>query len=323
MDTPEIIDIANITPGLKYQVIFKKFDVLRPKNAMIVTDDHEPSQLYPPLLARHGAAAFQWKMLENGPAIWSVEIIKNEISYQEETLGKIISEDYRKAHVLRSLNIDFSFAGYKTLRQACGENGLPYEKVFSQLAKINAIVPEKETNYISWDIAFLINYIIEFHHRFINTQTRFITELAHKVAESDRVRHPEIKQIADLFSSTGRLLELKSAHEQAMLFPYIIQLNTACKTEVKISAADFGPIASLLYPLQADSAKVAENLKQIRLLTNGYIAPAYTSSTCPILYKLLAEYEADAVLHFHLKNNILFPKAQEMEDLLWGKQMIY
>ncbi|MGN8068859.1 DUF542 domain-containing protein [Mucilaginibacter sp. 22184] len=322
MDIPEIINISTVTPGLKHLVFFEKFDALRPKNAMIVTDDRDPSPLYSLLLAKRGRA-FQWKLVENGPAIWSVEIIKNKISDNEKTLVRIISEDYRKAQVLRSLNIDFSFDGYKTLREACEEKGLSYEKVSRQLAEVSHITPEKGTNYAGWDIAFLINYIIQFHHQFINSQTRFITELAYKVADSERVRYPEIKQIADLFSSMGRLLELKGADEEAILFSYIIQLNVAYKTRVKIRAADFGSIANFLYPLGAENAKVAENFKQIRLLTNDYTAPAYTSSTCSILYKLLAEYEDDAILHFHLENNILFPKADEMEGLLRGKQMIY
>jgi regulator of cell morphogenesis and NO signaling len=322
MDTPEIIDITVIGPRLKHPVILEKFDALRPENAMVIVDDHDPGLLYYLLLTKRGRA-FQWKVSENGPAIWRIEIIKKATSSDGETIGMIVSGDYRKAQVLKSLDIDFSCSGNKTIEQACEEKGLSYEDVQLQLAEIDSVAPEKETNYLNWDIAFLTNYIIEFHHRFVNTQTRFITELAHKVAESDRVRHPEIKQVADLFANTGRTLELKGAKEETVLFPYITELNTAYKNGTKIKEAAFGYISELLYLMQTDCEKVAEDFRLIRQLTNGYVAPAYTSNTCAILYKLLAAYEEDMHLHLHLENNILFPKALEMEDLLRAKQLIF
>lgn len=322
MDTPEIIDITAIEPGLKHPVIFEKFDALRPENAMIIIDDHEPGPLFHLLLNKRGKA-FQWKVPENGPAIWRIEIIKKAISSDGDTIGKIVSREYRKAQVFKSLDIDFSCSGNKTIKQACEEKGLSDEEVWLQLAEIDSVAPEKEANYLSWDIAFLTNYIIEFHHRFVSTQTRFITELAYKVAESDRVRNPEIKQVADLFANTGKTLELKGAEEETILFPYLTMLNTAYKSGAKIKEADFGHISELLYLMQADSGKVAEDFRLIRQLTNGYVAPIYTSNTCSILYKLLAAYEEDMHLHLHLENNILFPKALEMEELLRAKQLIF
>jgi regulator of cell morphogenesis and NO signaling len=55
-------------------------------------------------------------------------------------------------------------------------------------------------------------------------------------------------------------------------------------------------------------------VKQIRELTSGYIAPANTSNSFNALYKALREFEIDLHQHVHLENNVLFPRAVEMES---------
>ncbi|SDP97026.1 regulator of cell morphogenesis and NO signaling [Mucilaginibacter sp. OK268] len=315
MDTHEIIDVRAIEPGLRHAAIFEKFDSLNPGRVLVIRDDHDPGSFYDDLQAKRGAA-FQWETLKNGPLIWQIKVIKKDTNEDQETIGSIVSLDYRKARVLKSLDIDFICNGNRTLQQACDEKKLPYIDVRQLLFKTDSVEPDKGTNYSNWDLAFLTKYIIEFHHRFVSMQTGFITSLAYKAAESDRVHHPEIKRVADLFAGTGRTLELKGIKEERTWFPYITALCAAYKNETTIREADFGPVSGFLHLTQAEGRKVLEDFRLIRQQTNDYTAPAYTSNACAILYKLLAAYEEDIYLHLHLENNILFPKAIEMEALM-------
>jgi regulator of cell morphogenesis and NO signaling len=56
-----------------------------------------------------------------------------------------------------------------------------------------------------------------------------------------------------------------------------------------------------------------ELVKQIRSLTADYTAPADACASSKALYEALKEFEADLHQHVHLENNILFPRAVEME----------
>jgi regulator of cell morphogenesis and NO signaling len=49
------------------------------------------------------------------------------------------------------------------------------------------------------------------------------------------------------------------------------------------------------------------------MLSNKYTPPADGCNTYRVTYALLNEFEEDLHLHIHLENNILFPKAIEME----------
>jgi len=54
-------------------------------------------------------------------------------------------------------------------------------------------------------------------------------------------------------------------------------------------------------------------LRAMRQASGGYAAPPDACISFQTLYRALAEFEADLHRHIHLENNILFPRAVEME----------
>ena len=51
-------------------------------------------------------------------------------------------------------------------------------------------------------------------------------------------------------------------------------------------------------------------------LSGGYVAPADGCTTYELVYRELAEFDHDLRTHVHLENNILFPRAVELEQKL-------
>jgi regulator of cell morphogenesis and NO signaling len=321
MKLPENLDLTVIEARLKYPAIAEKFEALRPGHAMVINNNDDSRSLYDQLIAERGQT-LRWEPLENGPEKWQIKIMKNPGNNDEETIGKIISRDYRKSRALNIFDIDFSSGGNRTLGQAFEGKEQFMADVLLQWKTIDQLAPEKGMTFLNWDMAFLTRYIIQIHHQFVSTQTRFITELALKVADSNSSRNPEIKKVADLFAHAGKMLEIKGQQEEKTLFPYIIPLSETSTGGTTLKAADFGQVSVPISLIQIESERVVADLRQIRKLTNNYVAPAYSSSTCPILYKLLAAYEADAHLHLHLENNILFPNAIKTENSLRSKNQI-
>jgi regulator of cell morphogenesis and NO signaling len=321
MEKPESLDLTAVEPLLWHPAILARCDALRPGQQLIVNTDVEARPLYHLLNLERGKN-FSWTPLETGPERWITRIVKGYHHQEAQTLARIISQDYRKAAALKNLGIDFSCAGHTTLDQAFEGKETNLKDVMQEWATIDGLIPEKEMDFLGWNMTFLTKYIIQLHHGFVSTQTKFISELAFKVADSNRSRNPEIGTVADLFAKTGRSMEQITQKEEKELFPYILSLSDAETRGHEIKAANFAHIAVPIAFLQAESEKISAALRQIRELTNHYIAPRYSSSTCPILYKLLAAYEEDALLHLHLENNILYPKAVEAEHLLRSKQQL-
>jgi regulator of cell morphogenesis and NO signaling len=55
------------------------------------------------------------------------------------------------------------------------------------------------------------------------------------------------------------------------------------------------------------------NRDEIRKISNNYQLPEDACASYSFLFKTLDEFENDLHIHVHLENNILFPKALEME----------
>ncbi len=56
-----------------------------------------------------------------------------------------------------------------------------------------------------------------------------------------------------------------------------------------------------------------ERFEKIRQLSDNFKIPTDGCNTYEITYRTLQEFEKDLHKHVHLENNILFPKATELE----------
>jgi regulator of cell morphogenesis and NO signaling len=144
----------------------------------------------------------------------------------------------------------------------------------------------------------------------------FISELANKVASVHGDRHPEVIKVAEIFSQIAKDLSLHLMKEENILFPFVKQLTEAARNGQKVSLAPFGTVNNPTQVMEMEHEQAGEDLGAIREVTNGYSLPADACTSFTILYKKLQEFENDLFTHVHLENNILFPKAIQLEKEL-------
>ena len=72
------------------------------------------------------------------------------------------------------------------------------------------------------------------------------------------------------------------------------------------------PIAMMKHEHETEG----DRFQKIRTLCNDYVAPEDACNTYRVTFSLLKEFEEDLHLHIHLENNILFPRAIEMEQFI-------
>lgn len=312
MEKTSILDVTVIEPRLKHPTIFEKYDDLNPGEAFIIHNDHDPKPLYYQLLAERGQT-FEWDYLTSGPLVWEVKISKKTLQANEETIGEMVTKDYRKAQVFKKFGIDFCCGGKKTVTEVCDKKGLDKALVLKELESLSGKVETGANDYLKWDIGFLADYIKNTHHQYIKENTSFITELAIKVAKVHGAEHPELIDVANTFSAVANDLLLHLAKEEKVLFPAIKEIAVAKLNGSKLSVNEFGKISGPINLMESEHEQAGESLEGIRQLTNNFELPADACNSYTILFKKLEEYENDLHQHVHLENNILFPKAIAME----------
>jgi regulator of cell morphogenesis and NO signaling len=104
--------------------------------------------------------------------------------------------------------------------------------------------------------------------------------------------------------------------EEKVLFPYVNELVAATNDTRPLHAAAFGTVQNPINMMEMEHELVGKNLEEIRELSNNYLLPEDACANYSLLYRMLDEFEEDLHLHIHLENNILFPKALEIEKKL-------
>lgn len=71
--TDQIIDVRQVPPPQRHPMIFQTFEALKPGEAFILVNDHDPKPLYYQFkFEREGQ--FSWDYLEEGPQVWRVKV---------------------------------------------------------------------------------------------------------------------------------------------------------------------------------------------------------------------------------------------------------
>ena len=71
MDTK--LDVRTIPLQQRHPRIFETLDSLKPGDAMIIVNDHDPKPLYYQIQAER-TGSFGWEYIEQGPDTWQVKV---------------------------------------------------------------------------------------------------------------------------------------------------------------------------------------------------------------------------------------------------------
>lgn len=314
METVEstFIDVTQIEPRLKHSTIFQVFDSLAGGESLTIHNDHDPKPLYYQLIGERGDI-FTWQYLQQGPTWWDVLVTKKG-EEDKETIGEIAVKDLRKAEVFKKYGIDFCCGGKKTLAEVCKEKNIDVTKIETELQQVSAESKASNISYNDWNIDFLADYITNTHHSYVRKYLPELLTYALKVSQVHGPEHPELIEINALVKKINDELLEHCEEEERVLFSYVKQIVQAKNTNQPLVKEK--NLAALITELEAEHDFVGRCLDKIRELSNGYAIPEDACASYKLLFKMIQEFEDDLHIHIHLENNILFPKAVEMEKSL-------
>ncbi|MAH16919.1 MAG: iron-sulfur cluster repair di-iron protein [Euryarchaeota archaeon] len=228
---------------------------------------------------------------------------------KEKTVGEMVVNDGRVATVFNKFGLDFCCNGHQTLEAACASKGINLQEIVDDIELLmkNDSNPDRSFNDMSLDK--LIEHIYDKHHQYIYKNCPAISKFINKVANVHGKNHPETVEIAKMFDELQLELEQHLFKEEHILFPYVkgMVLEDKCP-----GSFVNGPI-SVMMEEHDNAGRILEVLRRI---SNNYKPPKDACNTFRAAYVNLQALEEDLHMHIHLENNILFPKAIELENSL-------
>ncbi|HEY6913607.1 MAG TPA: iron-sulfur cluster repair di-iron protein [Paludibacter sp.] len=227
-------------------------------------------------------------------------------NYKDLKVGEIVTRDFRAAEIFKNVGIDFCCGGNQSLEEACKEKKIDSSLLETELAKLQNTTVNAMHNFNEWGLDFLCDYIVNTHHKTVLNLLPQLTFYTQKIADVHGDNHPELIEIASLFSQINNELLQHLDKEEEVLFP-------AIKSVLKTDAAESKEtVISEITRMTGEHEFAGGAMDRINVLSDNYSVPADGCSTYQVTYKLLEQFEDDLHIHVHLENNILYPKALKL-----------
>jgi regulator of cell morphogenesis and NO signaling len=238
------------------------------------------------------------------------------LPWAERSLGDIVKHDDRTAAVLERFGLDFCCGGRQTLEKAAAARQVPVAPVVAALEALGspAATVQSDTEWPELDA--LTRHIVERHHRYVRETTPTIQAWLAKLAARHGERHPELAQVRETFDALADELAPHMTKEENILFPFIDDLAAARRAGTRLPGSPFGTVLHPVRVMEEDHRAAADLLTRLRTLTAGFTPPDDGCTTYRACYAELERFERDLHWHVHLENNVLFPRAFELEQQL-------
>lgn len=231
--------------------------------------------------------------------------------HHNQTIGETVAQDYRTASVFQAHGIDFCCKGGRTIDEVCESKNIVTEALVQELMTAIASQEKVADDYRTWPLDLLADYVEKKHHRYVAAKSPELMQYLDKLCKVHGERHPELLKIRDEFAHVASELAAHMQKEETILFPFVRRLAT----EKHPSRPAFGTVENPINLMMHEHTVEGDRLAKISELSSQYTPPADGCTTYRVAFAMLKEFEEDLHLHIHLENNIMFPRAIELEKL--------
>ena len=232
----------------------------------------------------------------------------------ETTVREIALENPAAIRVFEKFGIDYCCGGRKPLAEACEERALEPAAVLAAIEATAVPAAASGPDWTTAGLGTLCRHIVETHHAYVRAEIPRLQLFAEKVLSRHGDTHPELARIRELTDAISEDMTQHMGKEEVVLFPYITKLERNIATCGPPSLGCFGTVKNPVRMMMAEHDAAGAIMAEIRELSHDYTAPQGACPTYRGIYQSLVDFERDLHQHVHLENNILFPRAIELEE---------
>jgi regulator of cell morphogenesis and NO signaling len=236
-----------------------------------------------------------------------------EMTAATRTVREIALEQPSSIRVFERFGIDYCCGGRKPLSEACTAREIDMGAVIAALEAAAQTTAEVADDWTGKSLTQLCDHIIATHHAYVRRELPRLAELAEKVVNRHGAARPELPIIQ---ATLGRLEEELTQHlakEEVILFPYISKLERSIGDGGERPCGCFGTVANPIAMMTQEHDGAGILLEVIREQSQQFTPPEGACPTYHALYGGLRDFEKDLHQHIHLENNVVFPRAIELE----------
>ena len=230
-----------------------------------------------------------------------------------QTVREIALEQPTSIRVFEHFGIDYCCGGRKPLADACAASNLEIDAVLAALEAAAQGPVVTSEDWTQAPLGTLIEHIVATHHVYVKNELPRLNALAERVVRRHGDTQAELPEIQTKLAQLDEELTHHLAKEEVMLFPYVAKLERAAKDGGAKPHACFGTVENPITMMTNEHDAAGALLAEIRNLSHDFTTPPGACPTYHAFFDGLREFEQDLNEHIHLENNILFPRAIQLE----------
>lgn len=234
----------------------------------------------------------------------------------ERTVGSIVAEDYRAAAVLTRYGIDFCCKGGRSVQEVCDTKNIDRNQLTEDITATLARNTKNGEDMRTWPLDQLADHVETVHHRYVEERGPILRQYLDKLCRVHGGRHPELFLIQDEFNTCLGAMAMHMKKEELVLFPFVRNLARSERSGGPFKAPHFGTVENPVKAMMADHEDEGARFGRMNAVSGNFTPPADGCATYATAFLMLKEFEEDLHLHIHLENNIMFPRAVELEKKL-------
>lgn len=234
------------------------------------------------------------------------------------TVRELVGRYPQTRTVFEKYGLDYCCGGGRSLTDAVADRSVELPALLDALHEAIQAAPSRvdpsDKDWYDAPLGELVDHIVETHHGYMKTALPRLRSLVPMVLQAHGATKGDVLlQVQALFSSLDAEISSHLMKEEQVLFPYIAALDAHVRGGAAQPHAPFGTARNPIRQMEHEHESAGLALAKLREVTYDYALPPDACPTFRALYEELQRMENDLHQHIHLENNILFPRAIELE----------
>ena len=235
---------------------------------------------------------------------------------KNRTISDLVSEDFVRASTLFYFGVKFYDYQEETLEQVCFKKGLNIQTVLNGLESVGEKDLKDDVQLMAYPVDLVIEYLKHTHYIFVKRKLPYIGQLIDGLAE---VNFRYISLAKDLKAVFPLFVEDFIAHiyeEEDVLFNYINSLSTFLSNDKHGSRVYVDMEKHSIQEFALKHSDHKNEMSGIRKITNNFSFCEEADLHIKVLFNEFSSFERELKIHAEVEDNILFPKALQLERLV-------
>jgi regulator of cell morphogenesis and NO signaling len=239
-----------------------------------------------------------------------LEKVTNMTIEKNTTIGEVAANLPGSVRLFERLQIDYCCGGKRTLEDVCEERQLGLQEVLAALDTIRDVgrgAPDLK-DWSTAPLTELTGHIVSKHHSYVRSEVPRVSGLLDRICEVHGENRPEFRKARELWQLLSDELSGHMFKEENILFPYVEQLEAS--GDDRPLSPPFGSVENPIRMMVHEHETAGSLIGDIQNL----FVDRTGCNTCLEFFRSVDTFEKDLHQHIHLENNILFPRAIELEQ---------